>query len=501
MSRAVGMFWLSWLPDDLGGYRARHDGMRTARQWVFIAVAGAVCVVGACSSGARRSGAPATTRPIVSTEVTSTTGARVTSGAASARWVTYDGNTARTGLVVDGPLSPSSVHERWVSPRLDGDVYAQPLVVGDRVVVATENDTVYSLNAADGGIVWQRHVGEPVSGSSLPCGDVDPVGITGTPVLDARTNRLYVVGLIQPTRDVLFALDALTGRVVASVRVDANGSDPAVQNQRGALTLSHGAIFVPYGGRYGDCGNYHGQLVKVALSAAGFGKLASYTLPTQREGGFWAPPGPVLASDGSVYLASGNSSSSSAYDDGNSVVRLTQNLRLIDSWAPTDWATLNASDSDVGSTSPVLLPANRVFQIGKQGIGYLLDARHLGGIGGELHAGDICHGAGVFGGIAHDANTLFVPCTNAVVQVTANGNTFSTGWATPISTPGPTVIANATVWTIATDNGDLIALDQTTGRTLSSQHLGPVPSRFTSPAIGDNQVIAPAGHVVYAFGN
>ena len=327
------------------------------------------------------------------------------------------------------------------------------------------------------------------------------MGITGTPVIDARTNRLYVVGLIQPTRDVLFALDATTGRVVASVRVDASGSDPAVQNQRGALTLAHGAIFIPYGGRYGDCGNYHGRLVKVAVSAAGFGKLVSYTVPTQREGGFWAPPGPVLASDGSVYLASGNSSSSSAYDDGNSVVRLTQNLRLIDSWAPTDWATLNASDSDVGSTSPVLLTANRVFQIGKQGIGYLLDARHLGGIGGELYAGDICRGAGVFGGIAHEGNTMFVPCTNAVVQVTVNGNTFSTGWTTPISTPGPTVIANAAVWTIATDNGDLIALDQTTGRPLSSHHLGPVPSRFTSPAIGDNQVIAPAGNAIYAFAN
>jgi outer membrane protein assembly factor BamB len=402
---------------------------------------------------------------------------------------------------MDGPSSPSSVHTRWVSARLDGEVYAQPLVVGDRIVVATENDTVYSLNATDGAIVWQRHVGEPVSGSSLPCGDVDPVGITGTPVLDARTNRLYAVGLIQPTRDVLFALDAMTGRVVASVGVDANGFDPAVQNQRGALTLSRGTIFVPYGGRYGDCGDYHGRLVTVAPTASGFGKLGSYTLPTQREGGFWAPPGPVVAPDGSVYLASGNSSSSSSYDYGNSVVRLTPNLRLVDSWAPTDWATLNASDSDVGSTSPVLLPGNRVFQIGKQGIGYLLDASHLGRIGGEIHVGDICRGAGVFGGIAHDGNTVFVPCTNAVVQVTVNRNSFSTGWTTPISTPGPTVIANAVVWTIATDSGDLIALDQTTGRTLSSKHLGHVPSRFTSPAIGDNQVIAAAGRAIYAIGN
>jgi outer membrane protein assembly factor BamB len=388
-----------------------------------------------------------------------------------------------------------------MSSTLDGDVYAQPLLVGGRVIIATENDTVYSLNAADGSIVWKHHLGEPVPGSSLPCGDVDPVGITGTPVVDVRTKRIYAVAMVQPTRDVIFALDATSGGVVASTRIDADGADPAVQNQRGALTLSHGTIFVPYGGRFGDCGDYRGRLVSVAVTAGGFGTVASYTLPTQREGGFWAPPGAVIAGDGSVFLASGNSASSGAYDYGNSVVRLTPTLRLVDSWAPTDWAALNASDTDVGSTSPVLLPANRVFQIGKQGIGYLLDAGRLGGIGGQLHAGDVCGGTSVFGGIAHDGNVLFVPCSNAVVQITVNGKSFATGWTAPMSTPGPTVVADGTVWTIATGDGDLVAVDQSSGHVLTSQHLGRVPSRFTSPAIGNRLVIAPAGRVVYAFGN
>ena len=49
-------------------------------------------------------------------------------------------------------------------------------------------------------------------------------------------------------------------------------------------------------------------------------------------------------------------------------------------------------------------------------MGYLLDSRHLGGIGGELHSADVCGGTGVFGGVAHDGNTTFVPCTNAVVS-------------------------------------------------------------------------------------
>jgi hypothetical protein len=321
--------------------------MRIAHRCALIALV--VCVFGACSSGTRRSDTGTTTTgAVASRPVTSTTASRVTANAPNASWATYYGDIARSGHATNGPISPSNSRKQWTSPTLDGNVYAQPLMVGDRIVVATENDTVYSLNTTDGAIVWKRHLGEPVPGSSLPCGNVDPVGITGTPVLDARTNRIYAVGLVRPAHHVLFALDATTGRDVASTRVDANGADAAVHNQRGALTLSHGAIFVPYGGRYGDCGDYRGRLVSVAVTANGFGKLASYTLPTQREGGFWAPPGPVIASDGSVYLASGNSASSSSYDYGNSVVRLTPNLRLVDSWAPTNWSTLNGGDTDVG---------------------------------------------------------------------------------------------------------------------------------------------------------
>ena len=84
--------------------------------------------------------------------------------------------------------------DRWVgrSPR------SETGIAGGWVVVATENDTIYSLDSADGTIVWQTHLGEPVAGSSLPCGNVDLVGITGTPVIDAAASRIYAVGLVQP---------------------------------------------------------------------------------------------------------------------------------------------------------------------------------------------------------------------------------------------------------------------------------------------------------------
>jgi outer membrane protein assembly factor BamB len=378
-------------------------------------------------------------------------------------------------------------------------VYAQPLLVGNRVVIATENDSVYAINIADGTIMWRTHLGEPVAGASLPCGDVDPVGITSTPVVDAAAGRVYAAGMVQPGRDVLFDLDLSTGRLIASTPADADGADPSVHNQRAALTLSGGQVYIPYGGRFGDCGNYHGRVVSVAASSSGLGPETSYTLPTQREGGFWAPPGAAVAGDGSLYLTSGNSSSSGPYDYGNSVVRLSAGLKLLDSFAPSDWASLNSSDSDLGSTGPVLLPANRVFQVGKTGVGYLLDAGHLGGIGGQLHSGSICSSR-AFGAVAHDGDTMFVPCQGGIVQVTVTGDSFDVGWTTPLSAPGPTIIAGGAVWAVTTGSGDLVALEPSSGRMITAEHIGDVPSRFTSAAAGSGRVVVGAGRVVMAFG-
>src|SRR5205807_747858 len=143
-------------------------------------------------------------------------------------------------------------------------------------------------------------------------------------------------------------------------------------------------VLVPFGGRFGDCGTYHGQVVSVPVSLNSVGPPTSFTLPTGREGGFWAPPGATVDGSGNMFLTSGNSDSRAAFDYGNSVVRLGPDLKLADSFAPTNWAALNASDGDLGSTGPVLLPNNRVFQVGKAGVGYLLDSTHLGGVGGQV---------------------------------------------------------------------------------------------------------------------
>lgn len=111
----------------------------------------------------------------------------------------------------------------------------------------------------------------------------------------------------------------------------------------------------------------------------------------------------------------------------------------------------------------------------------------------------MCEGP-AFGGIAHDGDRIFVPCTDDIAEVRVNGDSFNVRWTTPVSTPGPTIIAGDAVWTVATATGDLIALDLSSGKMLSCHHIGAVPSRFTSPAAAAGLVVVAAQRKLLAFG-
>ena len=484
---------------------------RMHRSTMLVLAASAAVLGASCSSGPRKA-APtggSTTTAAAST-VTAGTGQAsttvrppsTTSGtpavAGTGTWTTYFHDAGRSGVAPDGPSQPASVHRLWATAALDGAVYAQPLVVGNTVIVATENDTVYALDAATGAVVWRAHLGTPLPNRTLPCGDVDPVGITGTPAVDQSANRVLAVGLVQPGNDMLYELNLATGALVASTDVDPPGSSYTTDNQRGALALDGTEVLVPFGGRFGDCGSYHGRVTAIPVTASGLGVPSYYTLPTENEGGFWAPPGAVVAPDGSFYLTSGNSSSTGPYDYGNAVVRLSASLQLLDSFAPTDFVRLNDDDADLGSTNPVL-DGGVIFQVGKSGVGYLLDASHLGGVGGQLASAQVCADLAM-GGVSHSGTTLFVPCPSGLVGVSIAGNRIRTLWTAPADTAGPAIVTSGAVWTVATGSGRLLAVDPGTGLVLFQQSIGSEPSRFVSPAAGSGRVVVAANRHVMAFG-
>jgi len=409
-------------------------------------------------------------------------------------WPTYHGDPARSGVAAGPALG--DVRHAWTSPILDGDVYAEPLVVAGRVFTATENDTVYSLDAATGAIAWKTHLGEPVPSSTLPCGNIVPVsGITSTPVVDPSAGLLYAAAFLAPARHELFAVRIANGQVAWHRPIDPPRMDPRSQQLRSALALANGRVYAAYGGLFGDCGTYHGWVA--AVPADGDGPLIDYRAPTENAGGIWAPSGPAVDAAGDVFVTTGNSFSTGGFDHGDSVIRLSPDLHELGFFAPSDWPDLNAGDVDLGSVGPAVLPRGRIFQIGKGGVGYLLDAAHLGGIGGELATADVCSGA-AFGGTAHTDDTLFVPCPEGIVALRFAGDELSIAWRSGSFDAGPPIVAGGLVWSVDQREAALVGLDPASGSQRVRIGLEDA-SHFASPSSAPGCIFVPTLTTITAF--
>jgi len=370
-------------------------------------------------------------------------------------------------------------------------------VCGNSVYVATEENTVYAVNASTGTVIWHTHLGTPVTSSTLLCGDIAPTtGITGTPVIDTATGILYAVAFLSPHQHVLFGLSVANGSVVSQVGVDPAGADPTVEQQRGALTLANGYVYLVYGGLDGDCGDYHGWVVGVPVS--GSGGLVSYQVPTQREGGIWGTGGMGVAANGTLYVATGNGASitASMYDHGDAVIELSPTLTELGYFAPTNWVQLNKEDTDLGSVAPTVLPNGEIFQIGKGGVGYLLSGTHLGGIGGQVGEMNVCNGA--YGGTAHEGFSIFVPCLDGVFDVVANATNLSVAWQTNGFDAGSPIVTGNIVWSVDISDAKLLGFNITNGDQLFSFSLGSV-DHFISPAAAPGALYVGAGSQLYAF--
>jgi outer membrane protein assembly factor BamB len=439
----------------------RHRGRPIAGG---IALAAAALVAAACSGGATASagngnpGSPASAASPVGT-----------ASGTGAGWPEYDGNPARTGVATGVPAA-GALTTAW-NAQLDGAVYGQPLVVGGEVIAATENDSVYALNRVTGKTIWRTNVGRPVPRSALHgCGDIFPLGITGTPVYDASNGLVYAVAEITGYHHVLVALDATTGAVELHRDLDmpTAANQPDYNQQRPALAIDDGRVYASFGGLSGDCGAYQGGVVSAPL--AGDGPLASWHTPTSREGAVWGPGGPVVDQNGDLWISSGNGaaeSSADPYDGSDSVTELSPSLRRLAYFAPSTWATDNANDKDLGSTQPVIAAGDTVFIVGKGGVGYLLDGAKLGGIGGQVAEQAIC---GAFGTAAVSGSTVYEPCRTGpltAVEVSAPNKTIKVLWQGPPGTDGSPVVGGGAVWVTKyaeSGGGTLYELSQATGQ-------------------------------------
>jgi len=389
-------------------------------------------------------------------------------------WPTYHHENSRGGYVGAGP-DPQAPAVAWQA-ALDGKVYASPLVVGGRVLAATEGGSLYSLDGATGRVLWRRHLADPIPAASQPCGNIDPLGVTGTPVYDPASHQVFAVTTEAGSRHVLFAVDAATGRVRSQRAVDAPGSVPATQLQRGALLLAGHTVYIAYGGNLGDCGAYLGRVVAVPVAG---GALRSFAVPTSREAGIWAASGPAATPAGGDW------------DHSDSVLGLSPALAA---------GRLRAAGLGPGELrrrrSGLYRPGPAARRYAgargrKGGSAYLVDIGHLGGVGGERASLRDCssYGGAAAAPVTGGGAVAYLPCSGGLLQVRVQDGRLSRGWQAQGQVNGSPVVVGRTVWSVQQD-GALYGLDAATGRQRALVQVGDA-SRFATPAASGNALLIP----------
>ena len=193
-------------------------------------------------------------------------------------------NLSRNGLYIDAAFTPAAAagltRDLNFDGTISGNVYAQPLYIeggpsGPMIIAVTESNNVYALNATTGTVIWQRNLGPAVT-SGLPCGNINPLGITGTPVVDLASRSLFLDAMIDGVtkKHFIYSLNVDTGATNAGWPVDVNATatyngisfTSLVQNERGGLALVNGRVYVSYSGHAGDCGTYRGWVVGVDIN-------------------------------------------------------------------------------------------------------------------------------------------------------------------------------------------------------------------------------------------
>lgn len=470
-------------------------------------------------------------------------------GAETSSVLQHHGSASRAGIYASPALTKTAAAKlRLTGPELtyQGRVYAQPLYWSgggkELLIVATERNDVIAFDARAGSVVWKRRLADPMPRSALPCGNIDLLGVTGTPIIDSGSRTLYVAAMTTPDRKTarhkIYALSVDDGSVKPGWPVDASGLssngakfESRVQNQRGALALLDGTLYVPYGGHYGDCGDYHGWVIGVPTGDPSAAK--AWATPA-RGAGAWAPAGVV--SDGrALYVATGNSFGAQTWSGGNAVVRLQPGPRFSSSekdfFAPSNWKELDRTDTDLGGTAPVLVrvpgakPERLVVALGKDGKAYLIDQSDFGGVGRALAARQVSRGA-----IINAAAVYTTPKGTFVVfrgegtgcpagqsgDVTAvkigasSPPSLSVAWCAKASGRGSPAVSTAEgggqpiVWVVGAEGDNrLHGFDGETGKTVyagggEDDAMGTV-RRFQAPMIANGKIYVAGDDRLYSF--
>ncbi len=356
--------------------------------------------------------------------VNGSTGLTVTNSVVSV-W-THHNDNSRTGQNLNETiLTPATVNSakfgKLFTYSVDGYVYAQPLIMPsvniagqglhDVVFVVTEHDSVYAFDA-DGTTsspLWKVSFIDPATGvTTVPSSDVydnggipdltPEIGITSTPVIDTSTGTMFVLAVTKENGSWvhrLHALDITSGAERSNSPVRIQGTVPGTgydsvsgqvtfnsrrQLQRPALLLLNGLVYVAFGS-YGDIDPYHGWIF--AYNENSLQQTYIYNVsPNGTEAAIWqSGTGPSVDTSGNIYVITCTGVGTA---QGNSFLKLSSSLQLLDYMTPFNQASLSPTDLDLGSGGAVLLPdqstgpTHLLVGAGKEGRVYLINRDNMG---------------------------------------------------------------------------------------------------------------------------
>jgi hypothetical protein len=463
---------------------------------------------------------------------------------------TYHNSNTRSGVYTVPGLTDSTAGSMTIdetfAPTLSGNMYAQPLyykakgATSGEIIAVTESNYIYALDEGTGAVIWKTQPAQSVPLNDLECGNINPEGITGTPAIDAKAGVLYFgeLDLVNSApKQRIYAVSLATGSVVSGWPIDVESAlsklgitfTSNTQGERSAVLLFGGNLYVVYGGRYGDCGTYHGTVTQIDV------KTPSITAAWQTSanaGGIWAQGG--TAGDGKyVFATTGNTIGANSWSGGEAILRFTPGLAFNNSskdyFAPSNWKTLDNEDADLGGTEALPLtiangsgkPAQRVIALGKDGNAYLVNRTDLGGIGGQIatvaeSTSQIITAPVVYTGangstVVAFQNSAAKACTgNALTAITvapSGSNPISNLWCQPFNGRGSAMVtttdgtSNPIVWVLGAEGDNLLhGFDGITGDpvykgtfALSGLH------HFQTLIAADGRLYVGADNRMYAF--
>ena len=405
------------------------------------------------------------------------------------------------------------------------------------------NPNIVAFDETTGFPVWTAHVATG--------GD----GIRGTPVVDPDSRRVFVVTGGDP--HVVHAISVDDGTEVktggwpvtlsaTTLSYKTQAFNSGAQNQRGALLLLNHILYIPFGGHYGDGGDYLGWIV--AVDTTDPTKFAGWATQSPRSG-IWGSGG--LASDGThVFGVTGDATDvDRSVSDSEEVLRVTGMAAFTRDpasvFVPTEWSGWDrpAGDLDFGASTPAFVPLpagsnppSLLVAPAKAGRLYVLDGSNLSsgkypGTGGELANLIVANPAGES---MYTSPTIYTSASglHAAINAGQDPQMYCPGklpastemvmsvllkpgqtplatevWCAanvggghmnypPISTTTDDAGANAIVWFMS--GGQLTAVDGDTGRklvTTAGTSCDMVPSMSFPIAVNNRIVVSALGHL------